>query len=118
MSNGRDLKRILERAYNHQSLVGVDVRNLYLSFMDFCGLELRRANLSGCCLSHALLDDCDLTDANLSNAKLNHASLNRANLAGAILANVVVDGASFKGATGLTPSTIEYLRSKGAKGLD
>lgn len=118
MPNGRDLKHILERVYNHKSLVGFDLRNLYLSFMDFTGLELRRTDLEGGCLTHALMDDCDLTDANLTNAKLSHASLNRAKLAGALLTHVVVDGASFEGATGLTPSTIEYLKSKGANGLD
>ena len=108
----------MERIYNHESLVGIDLRNLYLSFMNFTGLELRRTDLEGCCLSHAVMDDCDLTDANLTNAKLSHASLTRAKLAGAILTNVVADGASFEGATGLTPSTIEYLKSKGANGLD
>lgn len=118
MPNGRDLKHILEKVYNHESLVGIDLRNLYLSFMNFTGLELRRTDLEGCCLSHALMDDCDLTDANLTNAKLSHASLTRAKLAGAILTNVVADGASFEGATGLTPPTIEYLKAKGANGLD
>ena len=117
MANGRELKYILRKVYNHESLVGIDLRNLYLSFMDFSSLELRRAHLEGCCLSHALLDGSDLTDANLSNAKLSHASLNRAKLTGAILTGVVADGASFEGATGLTPSTIEYLKSKGATGL-
>jgi uncharacterized protein YjbI with pentapeptide repeats len=118
MSNGRYLRHILKRVYNHESLVGIDLRNLYLSFMDFSGLELRRADLEGCCLTHALMDECDLTDANLTNAKLNHASLNRAKLAGAILTDIVADGASFAGATGLTPSTIQYLKSKGASGFD
>ena len=64
------------------------------------------------------MDDCDLTNANLTNAKLSHARLNRAKLAGAIFTDVVADGASFEGATGLAPSTIEYLKSKGAHGLD
>jgi uncharacterized protein YjbI with pentapeptide repeats len=118
MSNGRGLKQIIQRIYKHQSLAGTDLRNLYLSFMDFSGLELRRTDLTGCCLNHALLDDCDLTDANLTNAKLCHASFDRANLSGAILADVVADGASFQGATGLTPSAKQYLKSKGAKGLD
>jgi len=118
MPNGKNLRHILKRVYNHESLIGIDLRNLYLSFMNFSGLELRRADLEGCCLSHALMDECDLTDANLTNAKLNHASLNRAKLAGAILTDVVADGASFEGATGLAPSTIEYLKSKGASGLD
>jgi uncharacterized protein YjbI with pentapeptide repeats len=118
MANGRDLKYILRKVYNHESLVGIDLRNLYLSFIDLSRSQLRRANLKGCCLSHALLDDCDLTDANLSDAKLNHASLKGAKLAGAILADVVADGASFEVATGLTASTIEYLKSKGAKGFD
>src|SRR5439155_16964590 len=77
----RDLKYVLRKVYNHESLVGIDLRNLYLSFVDFSSLELRRADLEGCCLSHALLDGSDLTDANLTNAKLSHASLNRAQLA-------------------------------------
>jgi uncharacterized protein YjbI with pentapeptide repeats len=118
MPSAKDLKRILKRIYNHESLVGIDLRNLYLSFMDFSGLELRTANLEGCCLSHALLEDCDLTGANLTNAKLNHASLNRAKMTGANLTNVVADGASFEGVSGLTVATIEYLKSKGAKGLE
>ena len=54
MPNGRNLKPILEKVYNHESLVGIDLRNLYLSFMNFTGLELRRTDLEGCCLSHAL----------------------------------------------------------------
>ena len=53
MPNGRDLRHILERIYNHESLVGIDLRNLYLSFSDFSGLELRGAYLEGCSLSHA-----------------------------------------------------------------
>jgi uncharacterized protein YjbI with pentapeptide repeats len=118
MPKGRELRRILEKVYNHENLVGIDLRNLYLSFMDFSGLVLRRADLEGCCLSHALLDDCDLTGANLNNAKLDHASFNRAKLAGAILTDVVAYGASFAGSTGLTRSTRAYLKSKGAKGLD
>ena len=118
MLHGRDLRHILKRVYNHESLVGIDLRNLYLSFMNFSGLELRRADLEGCCLSHSILDDCDLTDANLTNAKLSHASLNRAKMMGAIFKDVVADGASFEGASGLTPSTIVYLKSKGAKGLE
>jgi len=118
MPHGKNLRHILKRVYNHESLIGIDLRNLYLSFMNFSGLELRRADLEGCCLSHALMDECDLTDANLTNAKLNHASLNRAKLAGAILTDIVADGASFAGATGLTPSTIQYLKSKGANGFD
>jgi uncharacterized protein YjbI with pentapeptide repeats len=118
MLNGRrDLRHILKRIYNHESLAGVDLRNLYLSCMDFSGLELRRADLEGCCLSHALLDDCDLTEANLTNANLRHTSFNRAKMTGAILTDVVADGASFEGVSGLTPSTRKYLKSRGAKGL-
>jgi uncharacterized protein YjbI with pentapeptide repeats len=49
---------------------------------------------------------------------LDHANFDRANLEGAVLTNVVADGASFRGATGLAPSTRDYLKSKGAKGLD
>lgn len=118
MASAKELKRILKKVYNHESLAGIDLRNHYLSFMDFSGLELRRADLEGCCLNHALLDDCDLTDANLANANLNHARLHRAKLAGADLTDVVANGASFKGATGLTASTVAYLKAKGAKGFD
>ena len=85
MPNGRDLKHILKRVYNHESLVGVDLRNLFLSFMDFSSLELRRADLGGCCLNHARLNSCDLTGANLRKAKLTHASFDGAKLAGARL---------------------------------
>ena len=117
MLQGKDLRHILKKVYNHDSLAGIDLRNLYLSFMNFSGLDLRRADLEGCRLSHSNLDDCDLTDANLANAKLNNASLTRAKMMGAILMDVVADGASFEGASGLTASTIDYLKSKGAKGL-
>jgi uncharacterized protein YjbI with pentapeptide repeats len=117
MLHGKDLRHILKKIYNHESLAGIDLRNLYLSFMNFSGLDLRRADLEGCCLSHSILDDCDLTDANLTNAKLNHASFKRAKMTGAILIDIVADGASFEGASGLTPSTIDYLKSKGAKEL-
>ena len=117
MLHGKDLRHILKRVYNHESLAGIDLRNLYLSFMNFSGLDLRRADLEGCCLSHSNLDDCDLTDANLSNAKLNNASLKRAQMMGTILTDTMADGASFEGASGLTPSTIDYLKSKRAKGL-
>ena len=117
MLQGKDLRHILKRVYNHESLAGIDLRNLYLSFMNFSGLDLRRADLEGCCLSHSILDDCDLTDANLTNAKLNHASLKRAKMMGTILTDAMADGASFEEASGLTPSTIDYLKSKGAKGL-
>ena len=118
MSNERDIKSILGRIYNHESLTGIDLRNLYFSSMDFSPLELRRADMTGCCLNYALLDECDLTDANLTDAKLSHASLNGAKLSGAIFAGVLVDDASFKGATGLAPSTKEYLKAKGAKDID
>jgi uncharacterized protein YjbI with pentapeptide repeats len=112
------MKRILERIYRHESLAGIDLRNLYFSSMNFSRLELRRADLTGCCLNHALLDGCDLTDANLTGAKLRSASLNGAKLSGAILVDVLADGASFKDATGLEPSTKEYLKAKGAKDID
>ena len=117
MLHGKDLRHILKKVYNHESLAGIDLRNLYLSFMNFSGLDLRRADLEGCCLSHSNLDDCDLTDANLTNAKLNNASLKRAKMMGTILTDAMADGASFEGARGLTHSTIDYLKSKGAKGL-
>ncbi|HKY09274.1 MAG TPA: pentapeptide repeat-containing protein [Candidatus Binatia bacterium] len=118
MSKVRGMKRIIDRIYRHESLDGIDLRNLYLSSMNFSRLGLRRADLTGCCLNHALLDGCDLTNANLTGAKLSHASLKRARLSGAIFADVLVDGASFKGATGLEPSTKEYLKAKGAKDVD
>jgi len=118
MANGRDLKLILKKVYNHESLVGVDLRNIYLYFINFSGLELRAANLEGCCLSHALLEDCDLTGANLSNAKLDHANFNRARMTGATVTDAIAAGASFKGVTRLTPATKDYLKAKGAKGLE
>ena len=82
MSNLRDMKNIVGRIYRHESLAGIDLRNLYFSSMDFSRVELRRADLTGCCLNHALLDGCDLRDANLTGAKLSHASLNGAKLSG------------------------------------
>src|SRR5262249_42859497 len=117
MLQGEDLRHNLKRVYNHESLAGIDLRNLYLSFMNFSGLDLRRADLEGCCLSHSILDDCDLTDANLTNATLNNESLNRAKMMGGMFMEGVADGASFEGASGLTASTIDYLKSKRAEGL-
>jgi hypothetical protein len=39
-------------------------------------------------------------------------------LSGASFADVLADGASFKGATGLEPSTEDYLKAKGPKDVD
>ena len=44
----RRVKHILQRIYNHESLVGIDLRNLYQSFSDLSGLELRGADFYFC----------------------------------------------------------------------
>ncbi len=45
------LRHILQKIEKHESLAGVDLRNLYLSSMDLSNLDLRGANLKGCRLS-------------------------------------------------------------------
>lgn len=48
MRNGkRDIRNILNKIYRHESLAGVDLRNLYLSCMDLSKLDLRGANFEG-----------------------------------------------------------------------
>ena len=83
MSNIRDMKNIVGRIHRHESLAGINLRNLYFSSMDFSRVKLGRADLTGCGLNHTLLDGCDLRDANFTGAKLSHASLNGAKLSGA-----------------------------------
>lgn len=119
MRNGhRDLKGILQKVYYHESLAGVDLRNLYLSCMDFSGLDLRQANFEGCRLSFGVLDGSDLMNANLTNANLTNTSFKETNLSGAIFDGAIVAGANFAGAKGLSSRIRDYLKSKGAAGLD
>jgi len=45
------VRHILQKIEKHESLAGVDLRNLYLSGMDLSNLDLRGANFKGCRLS-------------------------------------------------------------------
>ena len=49
------VRHILQKIEKHESLAGVDLRNLYLSGMDLSDLDLRRANLKGCRLNYGNL---------------------------------------------------------------
>lgn len=113
----RYLRDVVNKINNHESLAGVDLRNLYLSYMDFSGLDLRGANFEGCRLSYGNMDGSDLTNATLANADLTNSSFRGANLTGAILKNAIVVGANFEGAKGLSSQTKLYLRSKGGRSL-
>jgi uncharacterized protein YjbI with pentapeptide repeats len=118
MHNGkRNWRTILQKIDNHESLAGTDLRNLYFSYTDFSGLDLRGANFKGCHMSYATMDGSDLSNADLTDANLIHASFKEANLTGAILLNSVVSGANFAQAKGLSRKTKKYLQSKGATGL-
>ena len=118
MRNGkRDIREILLKIQNHQSLAGVDLRNLYLSYMNLSNLDLREANFEGCKLAHAIMDGTDLSRANLANTYLTNTSFKNTNLTGALFKDAIVGGADFSGAEGLSSHVKEYLRSKGATGL-
>src|SRR3990170_613821 len=82
-ANG-NVRQILQKIEKHESLAGVDLRNLYLSGMDLSNLDLKGANLKGCRLSNGKLAASDLTNADLSDAMLINASFKKANLAGTI----------------------------------
>lgn len=116
-NEGKYLRDVLNRIYNHESLAGVDLRNLYLSYMDLSRFDLQRANFEGCRLSCVIMDFSNLTDANFTDANLTNASFKKANLTGAILKGTIVVGADFKGVKGLPSEAKRYLRSKGARGL-
>ncbi len=71
MSNGKDrIRDILCKIENHESLAFADLRNLYLSCMDFSNLDLRGANFEGCKLTQAIMDGTDLSGANLLRTRI------------------------------------------------
>src|SRR6516162_10918222 len=114
MKADRNIRFILNKIYNRESLVGSDLRNLYFSCMDFAGMDLRHANFEGARLSHGVLDGSDLRNANFANTDLKNASFQHANLAGTVFRNAIVCGANFSQVKGLTAEVKKYLISKGA----
>jgi uncharacterized protein YjbI with pentapeptide repeats len=117
MKADRNLKHIVNKINNRESLFGSDLRNLYFTCMDFAGMDLRHANFEGARLSHGILDRSDLTNANLANTDLKNASFQGANLTGAVFRNAIVLGANFSGVKGLSAEVGYYLRARGATGL-
>ena len=113
----RHLRHILQRIEKHESLAGVDLRNLYLSGMDLSNLDLRGANLKGCRLSNGKLAASDLTNADLTDTLLINTSFKNANLVGTLFGGAIVVGADFSEAKGMSMEQITYLTSKGATGL-
>ena len=117
MKADRNLRLILNRIYNRESLVGSDLRNLYFSCMDFAGMDLRHTNFEGARINHGILDRSDLSNANFANTDLKNASFQQANLTGTVFRNAIVSGANFSKVKGLTTEVKKYLKSKGATGL-
>ena len=117
MKADRNLKHIVNKINNRESLLRSDLRNLYLTCMNFSGMDLRQTNFEGARLNHGNLDGSDLTDANLANTNLVNASFQQANLSGTVFRNAIVSGANFTGVRGLSPEVKNYLKSKGATGL-
>jgi uncharacterized protein YjbI with pentapeptide repeats len=117
MKADRNLRLILNKIYSRESLLGNDLRNLYLTCMDFASMDLRHTNFEGARLSRGILTGSDLTNANLANTDLTNASFQRANLTGTVFRNAVVSGANFTGVKGLSAEVKNYLKSKGATGL-
>jgi len=117
MKADRNLRLVLNKIYNRESLVDSDLRNLYFTCMDFAGMDLRRANFEGARLSHGILNGSDLTEANLANTDLTNASFEKANLTRTVFRDAIVSGANFTGVKGLSAEVKGYLRSKGARGL-
>jgi len=111
------LRHILKKIEKHESLAGVDLRNLYLSGMDLSKLDLRGANLKGCRLSYGKLVGSDLSNADLTDTMLVKVSFENANLVGADFRGAIVVGADFSAAKGLNRELIGYLKAKGATGL-
>jgi uncharacterized protein YjbI with pentapeptide repeats len=111
------MKRILEKIEKHESLAGVDLRNLYLSGMDLSNLDLRRANLKGCRLNFGKFVATDLTNADLTDTMLINASFKKANLRGTVFGGAIATGADFSESKGLNKELKIYLKSKGATGL-
>lgn len=117
MAADRNLRRILTKIYGRESLVRSDLRNLYLTCMNFTGMDLRETNFEGARLNHGILDRSDLTNANLANSDLKNASFQQANLTGTVFRNALVSRANFAKVKGLSAEVKNYLRSKGATGL-
>jgi uncharacterized protein YjbI with pentapeptide repeats len=113
----RSLRHILSKIERRESLLRSDLRNLYITCMNFAGMDLRETNFEGARLSHGIFDCSDLTNANLANTDLTNVSFQQANLTGAVLRNALVSGANFTGVRGLSAETANNLRTKGAKGL-
>jgi uncharacterized protein YjbI with pentapeptide repeats len=111
------VRHILQKIEKHESLAGVDLRNLYLSGMDLSNLDLRGANFRGCRLSHGKLAASDLTNADLTDTMLINASFKKANLVGTVFRGAIVVGADFSEAKGLNTELIRFLKAKGATGL-
>lgn len=111
------VRQILQKIEKHESLAGVDLRNLYLSGMDLSNLDLKGANLKGCRLSNGKLAASDLTNADLTDTLLINTSFKKANLVGTVFRGAIVTGADFSEAKGLNTELIKYLKSKGATGL-
>ncbi|MGE5218915.1 MAG: pentapeptide repeat-containing protein [Chloroflexota bacterium] len=117
MKPDRSLRLILNKIDRRESLFRSDLRNLYITCMNFTGMDLRETNFEGARLNHGTFDSSDLSNANLANTDLTNVSLQHANLTGTILRNAIVSGANFTGVKGLSAEVVNSLKSKGAKGL-
>ena len=56
------VKNVLDKIAKRQSLAGADLRNLYLTCMDFSDMDLRLANFDGCHLSFAIMNGSNLSN--------------------------------------------------------
>ena len=118
MAGGNKIVRnILQIIEKHESLAGLDLRNLYLSGMDLSNLDLRGANFKGCRLNYGKLAASDLRNADLTDTMLINTSFRKANLVGTVFRGAIVTGADFSEAKGLNTELIRYLKAKGATGL-
>jgi uncharacterized protein YjbI with pentapeptide repeats len=111
------LRDLLHKIENQESLAGVDLRNLYLSGMDFSKLDLRGANLKGCRLNYGKFNGANLSNADLTDTVLINVSFEKASLSGAVLNGAIVAGADFSEAQGLSVEQKRYLKAKGARGV-
>ena len=105
---------LLDRIREGASLAGADLRFLWFVHWDLSGRDLRSANLRGTQLRGSDLSRCDLRDAVLEAANLSGACLRDARLDNANLGGALVQGADFRGATGLTKSALAALQARGA----
>jgi uncharacterized protein YjbI with pentapeptide repeats len=117
MTADRSLRLILNKINRRESLLRSDLRNLYITCMNFAGMDLRETNFEGARLNHAIFDGSDLSNANLANTDLTNVSFQHANLAGTAFRDAIVRGANFTGVKGLSVELSNHLRSKGAKGI-